>query len=218
MTCLVKLTQKIITQNGGNDALSLIVMTTDEYEKIKESLPEKHYVSFKVDLDDAETHKIFDRHKRFQRSLISEITNMKPEERFKIMLNLNKYRDADGDTIANMFAYRQTHVFTINEILLLGNGINESGETLALILLERGYHFSVDDIIKIGNPSDEEGETLAHTMIYRSVFKPFSADEIIKLGNPVNTDGYSLVDLMELNDFNVSDEDKKRIFESCPME
>jgi hypothetical protein len=90
-------------------------------------------------------------------------------------------------TLAHLFAVRG-YIFSVSDLLVLGNIVDTDGESVAHKMVRFGGHFfTFDELLRLGNPSDKFGSTVAHEMAFHGF--AFSTDDILRLGNPKTNHG-----------------------------
>lgn len=193
MSCLVKLTQKIISENGGCTIYSPVILTINEYEAFKNKILGINMVSFDVDKDDKDIHLIFDSHKNIRMS-ISELESLPPKELSMVISKFGTYKGNYGRTVAHYLS-AGNHKFTIDEIIKLGNQPDDNGQTIAHEMAYRGHMFSMEELLVLGNPQNDIGDSIAHIMALNGHI--FSEQDLNALGYCVNSSNDSIKDYMK---------------------
>lgn len=141
---------------------------------------------------------------------------------FAVLKGVLPYRK-DGKTLAHVFA-RCGYVFTVADLIELGNPKDKNGDTVAHIMAEQGYIFTLSDLIELGDPRGYLDFSVSKTMAmkgYQFLFSDlltlekispgvaggiaysmvgkgheFSFSELITIGNPVTSWGDTVAHAM----------------------
>lgn len=201
-----------ISKQGGIDIPASIVMNTVDYEKMKNEFIGDKKVKITRLMDKDIIHQCFYPDMTFNDSFLDSLSKIDHEKAFEKMKEIaylvDKYSETifhkmvdeyefklsmdeleeitnsqgyDSQTLAHRMALNG-HIFTVDEILRLGNPINKYGTTVAHSMAYKGHIFTVEDILKLGNPTNYNGKSIGDFMMEHNNRNAFTDEEKKLLG------------------------------------
>lgn len=223
MSCIVVLTAKIIKHEGANPITCSFAVPMETYAEKEIYFSSHEKITLDPNFSPEFVHRIFNHQKLFHGVFIDELRSLPHDEMFKKVKEYNNISDCNDYTLAHWLAHDGI-VFSVEEILELGNPINNHnqsiahlmawnyhiftidelerlndfkdnyGHSIANVMVDRGHKFSINDLKKLLNYADDHNHSICHHMATLGYI--FSQDEIEELGNPSDDYGEKLFDFV----------------------
>lgn len=202
MNCLVRVNSaiNIVQKQGGHTVTHSSILTCDEFDKIKSSLPG----NVKIETNTLYLHDLFNNDKQIKKTFVEKLSKEPYHQVMTMVLRFGNLSDMSGNTLAH-YLIDNGFVFTANDLIRINNPSNRNGYTVSHWMVETGHKFTVPELIKLGNPSADGGISLAHRMIDGG--HRFTTEELIDLGNPADGAGDTLAHYMAKNGYKFTEDD-----------